>query len=87
MKKFNVETFYTKFMALNKSQRKLFIEELRSKGINIRKIIPYTYSEAKGIRHLFFYFNNQKESIPYFLLDQKQLEIILQILIQINDLQ
>ena len=35
----------------------------------IVRIQPYAYSEASGIKHLFFYFEGSREAVPYFLLE------------------
>lgn len=35
----------------------------------IVRIQPYAYSEAPGIKHLFFYFEGSREAVPYFLLE------------------
>lgn len=76
MNTFDIESFYNRFMILNRRQRRLFIKQLRSNGLNIRKIEPYTYQEAKGIQHLFFYFDGKEEAVPYFLLDKETLMTI-----------
>ena len=36
------------------------------------KIEAYEYTDAPGIKHLFFYFaEDSKKAIPYFMLDKK----------------
>jgi len=36
------------------------------------KIEAYEYSDVPGIKHLFFYFEeDSKKAIPYFILDKK----------------
>ena len=41
------------------------------------KIEAYEYSDAPGIKHLFFYFaEDSKKAIPYFMLDSKVWEEI-----------
>ena len=47
-------------------------------GINIVKIEAYEYADAPGIKHLFFYFTeDSKKAIPYFMLDYNTWEKIL----------
>ena len=38
-------------------------------SLPIVRIQPYAYSEAPGIKHLFFYFEGSREAVPYFLLE------------------
>ena len=46
--------------------------------INIVKIEAYEYADAPGIKHLFFYFaEDSKKAIPYFMLDSEVWEKIL----------
>lgn len=53
-------------------------------GINIVKIEAYEYSDAPGIKHLFFYFaEDSKKAIPYFMLDSEVWEKILLCIMQI----
>ena len=48
------------------------IQRYRQQGINIVKIEAYEYTDAPGIKHLFFYFaGDSKKAIPYFMLDKK----------------
>lgn len=75
----DINTIYTKYKQLSKKQRQQLLATLQSQGINIVKIEAYEYSDAPGIKHLFFYFaEDSKKAIPYFMLDNEVLEKILQ---------
>lgn len=56
MDNYDINTVYEKYMQLNKKERKRLLDSLHIHGIDIEKIEPYVYSEAPGIKHLFFYF-------------------------------
>lgn len=65
-----INTIYTKYKQLTKKQRQQLLAALQSHGINIVKIEAYEYADAPGIKHLFFYFaEDSKKAIPYFMLD------------------
>ncbi len=67
---YDINTIYTKYKQLTKKQRQQLLAALQSQGINIVKIEAYEYSDAPGIKHLFFYFaEDSKKAIPYFMLD------------------
>lgn len=69
---YDINTIYTKYKQLRKKQRQQLLATIKSQGINIVKIDAYKYSDAPGIKHLFFYFaEDSKKSIPYFILDKK----------------
>ena len=69
---------YTKYKQLTKKQRQQLLAALQSQGINIVKIEAYEYADAPGIKHLFFYFaEDSKKAIPYFMLDSEVWEKIL----------
>ena len=69
---YDINTIYTKYKQLTKKQRQQLLAALQSQGINIVKIEAYEYSDAPGIKHLFFYFaENSKKAIPYFMLDSE----------------
>lgn len=70
-KQFDVNLFYKKYNGMSASESKAYISCLRQVGISIRKIVCFTYSEAPGIKHALFTFDNNNESIPYFLLDRE----------------
>ena len=53
MDNYNINTVYEKYMQLNKKERKRLLDSLHIHGIDIKKIEPYVYSEAPGIKHLF----------------------------------
>ena len=75
---YDINTIYTKYKQLTKKQRQQLLAALRSQGINIVKIEAYEYADAPGIKHLFFYFaENSRKAIPYFMLDSKVWEKIL----------
>lgn len=69
MKTYDIDTLYQKYKSLNKRQRVRLLSRLQARGIAIVRIQPYTYSEAPGIKHLFFYFEGSPEAVPYFLLE------------------
>lgn len=73
---YDILTTYTHYKQLTKKQRQHLLAALQSQGINIVKIEAYEYSDAPGIKHMFFYFSDSKEAIPYFLLDEKVWEHI-----------
>ena len=67
---YNINTIYTKYKQLSKKQRQQLLATLQSQGINIVKIEAYEYSDAPGIKHLFFYFaEDSRKAIPYFMID------------------
>ena len=53
---YDINTIYTKYKQLTKMQRQQLLAALQSQGINIVKIEAYEYTDAPGIKHLFFYF-------------------------------
>ena len=69
MKSYDIDTLYQKYKSLNKRQRVRLLSRLQAQGIAIVRIQPYAYSEAPGIKHLFFYFEGSREAVPYFLLE------------------
>lgn len=80
---YDINTIYTKYKQLSKKQRQQLLAALQSQGINIVKIEAYEYSDAPGIKHLFFYFaEDSKKAIPYFLLDNEAWEQIQSYIIQ-----
>ena len=75
---YDINTIYTKYKQLTKKQRQQLLAALKSQGINIVKIEAYEYADAPGIKHLFFYFaEDSKKAIPYFMLDSEAWEKIL----------
>ena len=67
---YDINTIYTKYKQLTKKQRQQLLAALLSQGINIVKIEAYEYADASGIKHLFFYFaEDSKKAIPYFMPD------------------
>lgn len=74
---YDINTIYTKYKQLTKKQRQQLLAVLQSQGINIVKIEAYEYADAPGIKHLFFYFaENSRKAIPYFMLTPKVWEKI-----------
>lgn len=74
---YDINTIYTKYMQLTKKQRQQLLAALQVQGINIVKIEAYEYTDAPGIKHLFFYFKeDSKKAIPYFMLDNEVWEQI-----------
>lgn len=76
MKLFDIDKVYNAYISLDRKQRKDLIKQLNSLGIPVTRIEAYTYSEAPGIRHLFFYLKGNSNPISYFLLEKEQLEKI-----------
>ena len=75
---YDINTIHTKYKQLTKKQRQQLLAALQSQGINIVKIEAYEYADAPGIKHLFFYFTeDSKKAIPYFMLDYNTWEKIL----------
>ena len=75
---YDINTIYTKYKLLTTKQRQQLLAVLQSQGINIVKIEAYEYTDAPGIKHLFFYFaEDSKKAIPYFMLDSEVWEKIL----------
>lgn len=76
-------TIYTKYKQLTKKQRQQLLATLQSQGINIVKIEVYEYADAPGIKHLFFFFaEDSRKAIPYFMLDNDIWEQIQLFIIQ-----
>lgn len=74
---YDINTIYTKYKQLTKKQRQQLLAALQLQGIDIVKIEAYEYSDAPGIKHLFFYFaEDSRKAIPYFMLDSKVWEEI-----------
>lgn len=74
---------YTKYKQLTKKQRQQLLTALQSQSINIVKIEAYEYADAPGIKHLFFYFEEDcRKAIPYFMLDNDIWEQIQLFIIQ-----
>lgn len=76
MKKFDINKVYNAYIGLNAKQRKDLISQLNLLDIPVTKIEAYTYPEAPGIKHLFFYLKDNKQPVPYFLLEGQQLDNI-----------
>lgn len=76
MMAYDILTIYTHYKQLTKKQRHQLLATLQSQGINVVKIEAYEYSDAPGIKHLFIYFTDSQEAIPYFMLDEKVWEQI-----------
>lgn len=81
MKKFDINKVYNAYIGLNAKQRKDLIRQLNLLGIPVIKIEAYTYPEAPGIKHLFFYLKGNKQPVPYFLLEEEQLAEIQNLLL------
>lgn len=76
MNKFDINKVYNAYIGLNAKQRKDLIRQLNLLDIPVIKVEAYTYPEAPGIKHLFFYLKGNKQPVPYFLLEEEQLEKI-----------
>ncbi len=81
MKKFYIDKVYNAYIGLNANQRKGLIRQLNLLGIPVTKIEAYTYPEAPGIKHLFFYFKGSSNPVPYFLLEEQQLDNIQELIL------
>lgn len=81
MKKFDINKVYNAYIGLNANQRKGLIRQLNLLDIPVTKIEAYTYPEALGIKHLFFYLKGNKQPVPYFLLEEQQLDKIQNLLL------
>lgn len=81
MKLFDIDKVYNAYIGLNTKQSKNLIRQLNLIGIPVTKIEAYTYPEAPCIRHLFFYFKGNDNPMPYFLLTERQLEKIQDLLL------
>lgn len=82
---YDINTIYTKYKLLTKKQRQQLLATLQSQGINIVKIEAYEYADAPGIKHLFFYFaEDSRMAIPYFMLDSEVCEKICHYLMDKN---
>lgn len=75
MKKFYIDKVYNAYVSLDAKQRKDLIRQLNSLDIPVTNIEAYTYPEAPGIRHLFFYLKGNKQPVPYFLLEEEILQM------------
>ncbi len=74
---YDINTIYSRYKQLTKKQRQHLLATLQSQGLDIVKIEAYEYSDAPGIKHLFFYFSeDSKKAIPYFMLNSKVWEQI-----------
>lgn len=76
MKQFDIERVYEAYTKLDKAQRKEIIARLNAEGIPVSKIEAYTYKDAPGIKHLFFYLEGHKEAVPYFMMDKEVLDLV-----------
>lgn len=81
MKKFDINKVYNAYIGLNANQRKDLISQLNLLGIPVTKIEAYTYPEAPGIKHLFFYLKGNKQPVPYFLLEEQPLDNIQELIL------
>ena len=79
MKEFEVKRFFDSYSKKNHRERKAFLQALQCQGLRITDIACYAYPEASGIKHVFFYFEGEKEPVPYFMLEKE-------ILLKIQDL-
>ena len=74
---YDIQTIYSRYKQLTKKQRQSVLTTLQSQGLDIVKIEAYEYPDAPGIKHLFFYFSeDNKKAIPYFMLDTEVWEKI-----------
>ncbi len=76
MKQFDIERIYEAYTKLDKAQRKELIARLNAEGIPVSKIEAYTYKDAPGIKHLFFYLEGNKKAVPYFMMGKEVLDLV-----------
>lgn len=81
MKQFDIERVYEAYTKLDKAQRKELIVHLNAEGIPVLKIEAYIYKEAPGIKHLFFYMEECKEAVPYFMMDKEVLNVVQELIL------
>ena len=81
MRKFDIDKVYNAYISLDKKQRQDLLQRLNLLGIPVTKIEAYTYPKAPGIKHLFFYLEGSSEPMPYFLLEEEQLEKIQELIL------
>lgn len=68
---YNIKDIYAHYKNLTKKQRSEVLASLQSQGINIVRIEAYEYTDAPNIKHMFFYFEeDRKKAVPYFMLDK-----------------
>lgn len=80
---YNIKDIYAHYKSLTKKQQREIIDTLQSQDINIVKIEAYEYADASGIKHLFFYFEeDRKKAVPYFMLDSEVWEKMQQCIMQ-----
>lgn len=80
MKQFDIERVYEAYTKLDKAQRKELIARLNAEGIQVSNIEAYTYKDAQGIKHMFFYMKGSKEAVPFFMMDMDILILIQELL-------
>lgn len=67
---YDISTVYSHYKRLSAKQRSRLLASLHEQGIPVISIEAYEYTDAPGIKHLFFYFADApKAAIPYFLLE------------------
>lgn len=81
---YDIDTVYQKYKLLSKHQRVRLLSLLRAQGIAIVRIEPYVYSEAKGIKHLFFYFEGSSEAVPYYLLESSVWQTVQTVIVEME---
>lgn len=82
---YDINTIFTKYKQLTKKQRQQLIAALQSQGIDIVQIEAYEYADTPDFIHLFFYFaEDSKKAIPYFMLDSEIWEKICHYLMDKN---
>ena len=81
MKQFDIEKVYEAYTKLDNAQRKELIARLNAEGIPVSRIETYTYKDAPGIKHLFFYLEGNKEAVPYFMMDKEVLSVVQELIL------
>lgn len=81
---YNIKDIYAHYKSLTKKQRSEVLASLQSQGLNIVRIEAYEYPDAPGIKHLFFYFEeDRKKAVPYLMLDKEVWNAIMQVIMRI----
>lgn len=76
---YNIKDIYAHYKSLSKKQRSEVLASIQSQDIDIVKIEAYEYPDAPGIKHMFFYFaEDRNNAVPYFMLDTEVWEMVQQ---------
>lgn len=59
---------YIYLKSLSSSEMSRLISDLRTQGIPVKSIRPYSYPEMPGAFHIYFCFDDSEEELDYFQL-------------------